>query len=55
VTNGLSQDEIDQIDVVGAFLDSPIEEKIYIELPKGFSTNKNGKVVLVKMIIALEL
>jgi hypothetical protein len=39
-------DEIDQIDVVGAFLESPTEEEIYIELPKGFSTNKNGKVVL---------
>jgi hypothetical protein len=39
-------DEIDQIDVVGAFLESPMKEEIYIELPKGFSTNKNGKVVL---------
>jgi hypothetical protein len=27
-------DEIDQIDVVGAFFESPSEEEIYIELPK---------------------
>jgi hypothetical protein len=39
-------EEINQIDIVGVFLESLMEEEIYIKLPNGFSTNNNRKVIL---------
>jgi hypothetical protein len=43
-TAASNDDEIDQLDVIDAILESAMEEEIYIELPKGFVLGKLGKI-----------
>jgi hypothetical protein len=46
--------EVDQIDVIAAFLNGDLEEDIYLELPEGIKTSNNCRVVkLIKSIYGL--
>jgi len=38
--------EIVQLDIVTAFLESKIQEEIYLQLPKEFGVSSRGKIVL---------
>jgi len=45
--------EIEQVDFIGAFLNSHLKEAIYTEIPAGFTTFIKARPELAKKLIAL--